>query len=68
MKPIKFTFALAAALLALTASAVTWAGAASPKPQADAAERQFEGTVLSVNRDAKTFASATSSAARSASR
>jgi hypothetical protein len=55
MKPIKSTFVLAAALLALSASAVTWADAASPKPQANAAARQFEGTVLSVNRDAKTF-------------
>jgi Domain of unknown function (DUF5666) len=56
MKPIKLTFVLAAALLALSASAVTWAGAASSKPQtASAAARQFEGTVLSVDRDAKTF-------------
>jgi len=56
MTQIKLTFVLAAALLALSASAVTWAGAASPKPQAaSAAARQFEGTVLSVNRDAKTF-------------
>jgi hypothetical protein len=55
MKPIKLTFVLAAALLALSASAVTWAGAVSPNPQASAAARQFEGTVLSVNRDAKTF-------------
>ena len=55
MKPIKLTFVLAAALLALSASAVTWAGAASPQPQASAAERQFEGTVLSVNRAARTF-------------
>jgi hypothetical protein len=55
MKPIKLTFVLAAALLALTASAVTWAGAASPNPQANTAAREFEGTVLSVNRDAKTF-------------
>jgi hypothetical protein len=43
MKPIKLTFVLAAALLALAA------------PQAIAAVRQFEGTVVSVNRDAKTF-------------
>ena len=55
MKPIKLTFVLAAALLALSASAVAWAGAASPQPQASAAARHFEGTVLSVNRDAKTF-------------
>ena len=54
MKLIKFTFVLAAALLALSASAVSFAGTA-PKPQADAAARQFEGTVLSVDRDAKTF-------------
>ena len=56
MKPIKLTFVLAAALLALSASAVTWAGAVSSKPQtASAAAREFEGTVLSVDRDAKTF-------------
>ena len=55
MKPINFTFVRAAALLALSASAVTWAGAASPEPQASAAAQRFEGTVLSVNRDAKTF-------------
>ena len=55
MKPIKLTFVLAAALLALSASVVAWAGAASPERQASAAARHFEGTVLSVNRDAKTF-------------
>jgi hypothetical protein len=56
MKPIKFTFVLAAALLALSAAAVTGAGAASSQPQtASAAAREFEGTVLSVNREAKTF-------------
>jgi hypothetical protein len=42
MKPIKFTFVLVVALLALS-------------PAALAAAREFEGTVVSVNRDAKTF-------------
>ena len=45
MRPIKLTFVLAAALVALSAASV----------QANAAARQFEGTVLSVNRDANTF-------------
>ena len=55
MKPIKFTFVLAAALLALSASAVSWAGSVAPKQNASAAARQFEGKVLSVDRAAKTF-------------
>jgi hypothetical protein len=44
MKPIRFIAVMAAVLMALSATAAT----AAPS-------RQFEGTVVSVNRDAKTF-------------
>ena len=44
MKPIRFIAVIAAVLMALSATAAT----AAPS-------RQFEGTVVSVNRDAKTF-------------
>ena len=51
MKLIGFFTVLA---VALTAFSATIAGAA-PQQTANAAARQFEGTVVSVNRDAKTF-------------
>jgi hypothetical protein len=54
MKPIRFILVLAAALLTLT-SAVGGAAGAAPDRAATAAARHFEGTVVSVNRDAKTF-------------
>src|SRR5215208_3891095 len=47
MKPIKTILVLAAALLSLSAVVGSAAGAA--------ATREFEGTVVSVNREAKTF-------------
>jgi Domain of unknown function (DUF5666) len=40
---------------ALTASLVPTAGAASTAPPSAAQLRQFEGTVVSVNKDARTF-------------
>jgi hypothetical protein len=54
MKPMRFILVLAAALLTLT-SAVGGAASAAPDRTATAAARHFEGTVVSVNRDAKTF-------------
>jgi hypothetical protein len=51
MKPIGFIAVLATALTAFFAIA---AGAA-PQQTATAAARQFEGTVVSVNREARTF-------------
>jgi hypothetical protein len=51
MKPIAFIAVLAASLTALSA---TVAGAA-PERTATAAAREFEGTVVSVNREARTF-------------
>jgi hypothetical protein len=51
MKLIGFIAVLAAALTAFSA---TVAGAA-PEQSATAAVRQFEGTVVSVNREARTF-------------
>jgi uncharacterized membrane protein YgcG len=47
MKPIRTIIVLAAALLSISAVVGSAAGAA--------ATRQFEGTVVSVNREAKTF-------------
>ena len=51
MRQIRFIAVLATALVALSATA---AGAA-PERTATAAARQFEGTVVSVNREARTF-------------
>ena len=51
---MKLTASIAVLAAALTAFSVTAAGAATERT-ASAAARQFEGTVVSVNRDAKTF-------------
>jgi hypothetical protein len=52
MKPLKTLLALSAALLSVAAGAP--AGAA-PERTASAAAREFEGTVVSIDRKAKTF-------------
>jgi hypothetical protein len=56
MKPIRYILVLAAALLTLS-SAIGGLASAAPErtATATAAARQFEGTVVSVNREAKTF-------------
>ena len=54
MKPIISILVLAAALLTLS-SAIGGLASAAPERTATAAARQFEGTVVSVNREAKTF-------------
>jgi hypothetical protein len=51
---MKLTALIAVLAAALTAFSVTAAGAAV-KPTANASVREFEGTVVSVNRDARTF-------------
>jgi hypothetical protein len=51
---MKLTALIAVLAAALTAFSVTAAGAATERT-ASAAARQFEGTVVSVNRDARTF-------------
>ena len=51
---MKLTASIAVLAAALTAFSVTAAGAATERT-ASAAARQFEGTVVSVNRDARTF-------------
>jgi hypothetical protein len=51
---MKLTATIAVLAAALTAFSVTAAGAATERT-ASAAARQFEGTVVSVNRDARTF-------------
>jgi hypothetical protein len=54
MKPTRYILVLAAALLTLS-SAIGGLASAAPEPTATAAARHFEGTVVSVNREAKTF-------------
>src|SRR4051794_9346318 len=51
---MKLTASIAVLAAALTAFSVTAAGAATERT-ASAAARQFEGTVVSVDRDARTF-------------
>lgn len=51
MRQIRFIAVLATALAALSATVA----AAAPERTATAAARQFEGTVVSVNREARTF-------------
>ena len=51
---MKLTALIAVLAAALTAFSVTVAGAATERT-ASAAAREFEGTVVSVNRDARTF-------------
>jgi len=51
---MKLTASIAVLAAALTAFSVTAAGAATERT-ASAAARQLEGTVVSVNRDARTF-------------
>jgi hypothetical protein len=51
---MKLTALIAVLAAALTAFSVTAAGAATERT-ASAAAREFEGTVVSVNRDARTF-------------
>jgi hypothetical protein len=51
---MKLTGFIAVLATALTAFSASVAGAA-PEPTATAAARQFEGTVVSVNREARTF-------------
>jgi hypothetical protein len=51
MKPIRYISALAVALTAFSATAAT----AAPERTASASAREYEGTVVSVNRDARTF-------------
>jgi hypothetical protein len=51
---MKLTALIAVLAAALTAFSVTAAGAAAERTASSSA-RQFEGTVVSVNRDAKTF-------------
>ena len=55
MKPIRLIAVMTAVLMAFSATAATAATAAGAAPQSAAAAREYEGTVVSVNRENRTF-------------